>query len=170
MACDPIVDIPIFECGANSGGVMVVRAIPLEDVTTIPAAVGSTISTDLTLDPLSDGWRTLNHIGETGNFKSTRQGELDGGSYSYMCSFNVAQANDARLTALRRLEGKPILVLIENADGVNYLLGDRKRPMKLSKCDFDSGTKATDRPQFVVEIMGTRPFPQHPYIYTGTIA
>lgn len=171
MACTPIIDIPEADCGSNAGGNLKLYAVPVSEVTSVPApgASSMTIGTDITLDILSGGWREIGHIGETAKWTSTRQGDVNSGSYLHSAMFNASKYDNGKAYALSLLEGQKLLLLVEDANGTVVLLGSLKRPMMLSKNDFDTGQKATDIAQFIVEFKGKYPFLTHPYIYTGTI-
>lgn len=169
MSCATLTAFTALGCGTNQGGTLTFYTIKLSEVTAIGTPSGSIISTDFTLAALAV-WKKHQFSGESGGLKTIREGEVDSGSYKSTYECMVAKYRDEVLTAIANLEGQDLLLLVTDANGTVILVGDLNHPVRLTKADFDSGLKGTDKAAFSIAFQTVRNTLHHPYIYTGAIA
>lgn len=84
---------------------------------------------------------------DTGNLKIAPGGQVDGTSFTYTLTIVKAQISKKVLGFMNAASGKKMFMLVQDENGVWYLLGNARRGVTIGGDGADTGTSGDDRNQ-----------------------
>ena len=101
---------------------------------------------DLIMKPATRAF-SLDFTSDTGNLKIAPGGQVDGTNFTYTLALVKAKISKKILGFMNACTSKPTFILVQDENGVWYLLGSERRGASIGGDGSDTGTSGDDRNQ-----------------------
>jgi hypothetical protein len=153
-------------CEPNVPGLFKLYLIRVDEVTTIPAAVYQTISTNLTLVS-GKGFSVWEFTEETAKVDENAVGEADGKSFEDLIDFFIPGDDATKAYQFSQMLNDRFIAITKDGNNNIKIHGDLDRPMRLETQNFTTGAANADRKGTAFQLKCNAS--HKAYWYTGTI-